>query len=336
MRIPLAFALLLACIASSDAQAPGDSAFRALDAYLRSELGRLRVPGAAVVVVRGDSLMYGATFGRGGESARAVTLETPFAIGSISKSITALAVMQLVDDRRVALDSSVTTYLPWFHPIGEGSATVTIRQLLNQNSGIPDYAGRMDWARPDSTDAALERHARRLATVKLAHPPGTMFEYANANYVLLGAVIQEVSHSSYERFIEERVFGPLAMKHSFASPTVAERNEQANGYRLWFGHPIARATTTFMRGNAPAGELMASAGDVARYERAPERRTISRRNDCVVDGSGAIAPAGVSTRHTLVLRNGVDVGNDWPRDCAVAQRACTGLLRLHRPSSGAQ
>jgi CubicO group peptidase (beta-lactamase class C family) len=267
MRIQRALALVLLCaVATSGAQRPGDSSFRALDAYLRSELRRLRIPGAVIAVVRGDSLVYSATFGRSDESGRAISLETPFVIGSLSKSVTALGVMMLVNDGRVALDSPVTAYLPWFHPTGEsGSNRITIRHLLNQNSGIPSYAGRMDWAHPDAGDAALERHARRLATVKLAHTPGTTFEYANANYVLLGEVIQEVIHSSYEDFVEKRVFAPLGMKRSFTSPAAAGQNAMALGYRLWFGRPVAAAKTDFIRSNLPAGELIASAADMARY-----------------------------------------------------------------------
>src|SRR5512142_2464117 len=175
--------VLLGVVSTSGAQPSRDSSFAAFDVYVRSELTRLRVPGAAVAVVRGDSLVHALLFGRADESGRAITLETPFMIGSIGKSMTALAVLQLVDAGRVALDSPVTRYLPWFHPTADAGRAeqVTIRQLLNQNSGIPSYTGRMDWAYPDTTDSALERHARRLATVKLAHSPGTTFEYADAN-----------------------------------------------------------------------------------------------------------------------------------------------------------
>ena len=270
MRHARALTLVLLCIAgpSSAQQSPfdNDSSFRALDAYLRSELSRLRIPGAAVAVVRGDSLVHSAVFGRADQSGPVITLETPFMIGSITKSMTALAVMQLVDDGRVALDSAVTVYLPWFHPVGQpGWGRVTIRQLLNQNSGIPTYVGRMDWAHPDTSDAALERHARRLATVKLTHAPGTTFEYANANYVLLGAVIQEVVQTSYEHYIDERLFRPLGMNRSFTSLRAAERSGLALGHRLWFGHPVAASEIAFIRSNLPAGQLTASVADMARY-----------------------------------------------------------------------
>jgi CubicO group peptidase (beta-lactamase class C family) len=267
MRIQRVLTLVLLCAAAtSGAQRPGDSSFRAVDAYLRYELTRLRVPGAAVAVVRGDSLVYSATFGRADESGRAVALETPFVIGSLTKSVTALGMMMLVNDNRVALDSPVTAYLPWFHPTGESdSSEITIRHLLNQNSGIPSYAGRMDWAHPDAGDGALERHARRLATVRLTHRPGTTFEYANANYVLLGEVIQEVSRTSYEQYVEEHIFARVGMRHSFTSSPPADGNAMALGYRLWFGHPVAAAKTEFIRSNLPAGGVIASAADMARY-----------------------------------------------------------------------
>ena len=292
--------LMLGLTWTSSAQSSPDSSFADFDTYLRSELTRLRVPGAAVAVIRGDSLVHALVVGRADGSGRAITLETPFMIGSISKSMTALAMMQLVDAGRVALDSPVTRYLPWFHPTLEGrrdggdGERVTIRQLLNQNGGIPAYAGRMDWAYPDTSETALERHARRLASVELAHLPGTIFEYANANYVLLGEVIQEVTRTSYERYLAEHVFGPLAMNHSFTSLFAAERSGMAGGFRLWFGHPRA-ADMPFMRSNLPAGQLIASAADMARYVRV-------HLNDGRYLGGTLLSPAATSELHRPASR----------------------------------
>lgn len=267
MRNPLVLTIGILCLCrTSLAQTPPDPSFRALDGYLRGELTRLRVPGAAVAVVRGDSLVHSAVYGRADESGRPVTFETPFLIGSTGKSMTALAVMELVDAGAVALDSPVTRYLPWFHPGGHtGAGPVTIRHLLNQNGGIPSSAGRGDWANPDTSDGALERHTRGLAGVTLAHPPGTTFEYANANYALLGQVIQAVTGTSYERYIRDHVFGPLAMNRSFTSQPAAERDGLASGYRFWFGHPLRASGMPLVRSILPAGYQIASAGDMARY-----------------------------------------------------------------------
>jgi len=289
--------VLLGLAQPSTAQSPPDSSFIAFDVYVRSELTRLRVPGAAIAVVRRDSLVHGMLFGRADDSGRAITLETPFMIGSISKSMTALAALQLVDAGRVALDSPVTQYLPWFHPtVGAGrAAEVTIRQLLNQNSGIPSYTGRMDWAYPDTTDAALERHARRLATVKLVRSPGTAFEYADANYVLLGELIQEVTHTSYERYMEEHVFGPLAMNRSFTSQWAAERNGMARGFKLWFGRPRASPEMPFIRSNLPADQLIASVADVARY-------LSVHLQDGRYAGGTLVSPAAMNELHRPVSR----------------------------------
>ncbi len=267
MRGTFALTLGMLCLCrSSVAQTSPDPSFRALDGYLRGELTRLRVPGAAVAVVHGDSLVHSAVLGRADQTGRAITLDTPFLIGSTGKSMTALAVMQLVDAGTVALDSPVSRYLPWFHPTGQaGAGRITIRQLLNQNSGIPSPAGRMDWANPDTSDGALERHTRGLAGVKLTHPPGTAFAYANANYALLGQLIQAVSGASYEHYLQEHLFKPLAMSRSFTSRPAAERNGMAMGYRFWCGHPFAAPGMAFVRSVLPAGYQIASARDMARY-----------------------------------------------------------------------
>ena len=267
MRNVFALTLGVLCLPRwSIAQATSEPSFRALEGYLQAELTHLRVPGAAVAIVRGDSLVHNAMFGRADESGRAVTLETPFLIGSLSKSMTALAIMELVDAGTIGLDSPVTQYLRWFHPAGQdGWGRVTIRNLLNQNSGIPASAGRMDWAHPDTSDTALERHTGALAGVRLAHPPGTAFEYANANYALLGQVIQAVTGMSYETYVRDRLFRPLAMNRSFTSQLAAERSGMARGYRFWFGHPVAAPGMPFVRSDIPAGYLISSAADMARY-----------------------------------------------------------------------
>lgn len=263
----LAFTLCVLCPSrSSSAQSTPDPSLRELDGYLRAELTRLRVPGAAVAVVRDGWPVYTFVFGRADESGRAVTLDTPFMIGSISKSMTALGAMELVGAGRLDLDAPVARYLPWFHPTGHaGWRQVTVRNLLNQDSGIPSSAGRSDWANPDTSAGALERHTRGLARVRLANPPGTTFEYANANYALVGQVIQAVTGTSYEQYIQEHLFSPLGMTRSFAFRRTAEQHGLALGHRFWFGLPVAARLTAFVRSTISAGYLMASVTDMVRY-----------------------------------------------------------------------
>lgn len=260
-------ALMASCLimASGRSFAAGEIQYQAIDSYLENELDRLHVPGATLVVMQGDQIMHIGVFGVADATGRKPTAETPFMIGSITKSITALAIMQLVDAGKVDIDAPIKRYLPWFHSAPENGAAITVRHLLNQNSGIPASAGRMGWTDADPGASALEQHARSLGNVVLHHPPGTTFAYANANYVLLGAIIESVSGQSYEAYIRDHIFRPLGLNTSFTSQSDAESNGMALGHRFWFGYPIAAPDMPFVRGMISAGYLISSARDMGRY-----------------------------------------------------------------------
>src|SRR5512138_2868748 len=101
------------------------------------------IPGLALGVVRGDKVVYLKGYGIAGPDGRAVTPQTPFILGSSSKSFTALAVMQLVEAGKIDLDAPVTSYVPWFRTADPTESNqITVRNLLNQDSGMGVYAGR--------------------------------------------------------------------------------------------------------------------------------------------------------------------------------------------------
>src|SRR2546425_5337859 len=117
--------------------------FAQIDSYIQAQLVESRMPGLALGIVHGDQIVHLQGFGKADDSGRAVTPQTPFFIGSNSKSFTALAVMQLVEAGKMRLDARVYEYLPWFRVADRSaSAVITVRQLLNQTSGLSTYAGR--------------------------------------------------------------------------------------------------------------------------------------------------------------------------------------------------
>ena len=103
-------------------------------------------------------------YGQAAPDGRAVTPQTPFMIGSVTKSFTALAIMQLVEAGQVELDVPVQTYLPWFRVADpQASAQITLRHLLNQTSGFSKGSGVQELMASDLSDAAIEAAVRRLA-----------------------------------------------------------------------------------------------------------------------------------------------------------------------------
>ena len=146
--------------------------YEAVDEYITARMRADHIPGVALAIVKGDQIVYLKGYGRADQSGRPVTPQTPFLIGSITKTFTALAVMQLVEAGKVELDAPVQRYIPWFRVADpQASAQITVRMLIDQTSGLPQSPTLVTWTWPDEPDA-IERHVRLLANVKLVFPPG--------------------------------------------------------------------------------------------------------------------------------------------------------------------
>ena len=238
--------------------------YEAVDKYITARMRSDRIPGVALAIVKGDQIVYLKGYGRADQSGRPVTPQTPFLIGSITKTFTALAVMQLVEAGEVELDSPVQRYIPWFRVADpKASAQVTVRMLIDQTSGLPQLPTFVTWTWPNEADS-IERHVRLLANTKLVFPPGQSFAYSNGNYATLGMLVQAVSGQSYEDYIRQHIFAPLDMQHSYVSQEAAMQDGMAMGHRWVFGFPIP-VTLPFNRANLPAGFAISSAEDMAHY-----------------------------------------------------------------------
>ena len=237
--------------------------FAAVDQYVQKQMRDGRVPGLALAIVHGGRIVHARGFGAADPSGRPVTPETPFILGSLSKSFTATAVLQLVDQGRVELDAPVQRYLPWFEVRDHSaSSRITIRQLLNHTSGIPRSAG-MGLVRGEEA-VTPKQQERLMARVRLAHAPGKTFEYSNANYWLLGLVVEAATGTSYGAYVQTHIFAPLHLTGSFTSEVDAERSGLAEGHRVWFGVPRPEDLPFYWRELA-VGYLISDANDIASY-----------------------------------------------------------------------
>ncbi|MBA2293089.1 MAG: beta-lactamase family protein [Gemmatimonadales bacterium] len=237
---------------------PDSPDFAAIDAYVTQSMASDRVPGVAIAIVHGDSIVHLRGFGHDGRG-NPVTGETGFVLGSMSKAFTALAVMQLVERQQVDLDAPVQRYLPWFRVADSAaSAAITVRQLLLHTSGIPTRAPR---ARGDTT--TLADHVRALASVSLANPPGTTHQYASPNYMVLGAIIEAVTGRPFGAYVNEEIFAPLEMRHSFADASRAGMG-LSRGHVYALGFPVA-TDLPHEHDRLPTAALIASAGDMGQF-----------------------------------------------------------------------
>ncbi len=227
---------------------------------LADQLEASGIPGGAVGVVRAGMIE---ARGVGSTGHGEVTADTPFVIGSATKSFTALAVMQLVDAGRVDLDAPVRDYVPGLELAdGEPLNEITVRSLLQQTSGLDDLAGGPLLA--SAADATPAEAVAELKDAELASWPGKTWRYANANYVLAGLVIERASGMSYGDYVQREIFTPLGMTHSSANTEAVGGDALTDGHRYWFG--VLRATEPTRRdATLAAGYLISTAADLGRY-----------------------------------------------------------------------
>jgi CubicO group peptidase (beta-lactamase class C family) len=238
----------------------------AIDGYIEQQMRRLNIPGISLALVEGDQILRIRGFGEARPRGEVPSLQTPFFIGSLTKSFTALAVMQPAEARKIELDAPVQRYLAWFRIADpKASAQMSVRHLLNQTSGLPEWSGEMQLANFDDRANATERQARALASIELSHPVGSACEYSNENYNLLGLIIEAASGETYADYLRDHIFRPLRMGHTYTSRAAAKQNGLAMGHRYWFALPIAAHNLPVPRGSLPSGQLISTAEDLAHY-----------------------------------------------------------------------
>ena len=278
-----------------------------LESFVQDEMTAQRVPGLALGIVEDNRIAYIRGFGKADDSGRAVTPQTPFIIGSVAKSFTALAIMQLVEANKIELDAPVQRYLPWFRVADEkASAEITVRHLLNHTSGISTKTGRTYQGDGDTSDSALEQAVRKLESAALTAPVGSKHQYSTINYSVLGLIVQTVAGQSYESYVQAKILDPLQMRNSFTSEGAAQPAGLATGYNYWFGRPRA-ANLAYNRGLVPAGYLIASAEDMTHY-------VVSQLNRGRYRDASVLSSSGISELHRPAVqtpKEGTSYGMGW-------------------------
>ncbi|MGG0654975.1 serine hydrolase domain-containing protein [Rummeliibacillus pycnus] len=233
-----------------------------IDEYMNNELKRQKIPGASIAIVKGDKVQYIKGYGISEPNGNKMTPQTPVVLGSVSKSFTALAIMQLVDQGMIQLDNPVQQYIPWFRVSDEeASKEITIRHLLNHTSGISEYDGQRAISEGDQS---LKKLVESLKGLRLEKKVGESYQYSNLNYAILGLVIEEVTKTPYDEYIRRNIYKPLQMVNSYTDPKEDKNNTIATGYRTMFGFKLPTEQLNH-EANVPHGYLISSAEDMANY-----------------------------------------------------------------------
>ena len=271
----------------------GETDFVAIDAYVTEQMNNLGIPGMALGIVQDGQIVHLQGFGVADSSGRAVTPQTPFYIGSLTKSFTALAVMQLVEAGKIDLDAPVQTYLPWFELADkEASAKITVRHLLNQTTGISNKDGNRDFA----SQKGLEESVRGYNSIQPTQPVGSTYQYSNLNYNIAGLIVEKVSGQSYAEYVTQHIFEPLDMRHSYASHAPALADGLAEGHYYMFGHAFRREQD-LPPAHLPAGFLIASVEDMTHY-------AIAQLNDGRYGDTAILSAQGIAELHAPTIPTG--------------------------------
>jgi D-alanyl-D-alanine carboxypeptidase len=251
----------------------------AIDALVESHLKARRIPGAAIAVVRAGRVVYEKAYGVANlETNTPVTLGSVFQIASVTKPLTATAMMKLVEEGKVSLDAPLATYVPdapttW--------SALTVRRLMSHTAGIfPGAIVRVDAAGNLTnregvplSDITARRTLEVLARAPIMFPAGERAFYCDACFFLAGLVIERASGMSYAQFMRDRLFAPLGMSQS----AIIDRWEVVPGlvpvYSIREGKLAPWRRDWQIEVNAYAG-VRATIGDLSRWDAALRARSI--------------------------------------------------------------
>mgnify|MGYP005839728277 CR=1 FL=1 len=263
---------------------------------VRAEMAERRIPAISVAVGDDYRLVWSEGFGMADvENSVPATGDTVYRLGSISKPIAAVAVMQLAERGLIDLDASIRRYVPAFP---EKPWKVTVRHLLSHTSGVRHYASV---AEVNSTRhyANSADPIEIFAADPLLFEPGTKYSYTTYGYCLLGAAIERASGVPIEEYLKKNVFAPAEMETAGVDNLYAIVPHRARGYQITSSGKLANCDLADTSNKIAGGGMLATAGDLVRFVSAFERgrlvkpATVDRMLTPAVLAGGAISQYGL-------------------------------------------
>lgn len=268
-KLPFSISLLLvllpAVVVAQNKPTLGSEKVTQIESLIRAVTSESKIPGLSVAVVSEDQLIYMNGFGVSDlENAVPAKSITAYRIGSLSKTITATAVMRLVEQGKLDLDAAVQKYCPAF-PAKQW--TVTARQLLAHLGGVRDYSNQrfleeyFSTRHYDSVTEALDI----FKNDPLLQEPGTKFSYSTYGYNLLGCAIEGASSTTYESYIGENILKPAGMSQTTVDDILRIIPNRARGYGKTRDGAVRNTALADTSNKVPAGGLVSTAEDLARF-----------------------------------------------------------------------
>jgi CubicO group peptidase (beta-lactamase class C family) len=243
---------------------PDEELVKTIDAMM-SEYFKPDEPGAAIIVTRNGKPLFRKGYGMANlELGVAIEPHMVFRLGSITKQFTSVCILMLAEQGKLDFQDDITRFLPDYPTQAH---TITIEHLLTHTSGIKSYTNMPEFMKFMRTDMSLEELIDVFKLQPMEFAPGTRFNYNNSGYVLLGAIVEKASGMTYTEFLQQNIFSPLGMEHSYfdmPSPIIPGR---VAGYK-----PAAEGyeNADYISMTLPhgAGSLASSVDDMAKWDAA--------------------------------------------------------------------
>lgn len=229
-----------------------------VDGFLEGIQKEQQIPGMVFVAVRGENVLYMKGYGRGANDLPADPERTLYRVGSISKIMTAVATLQLVERGRIGLDENVNAYLNRWSLPDTHENPVTLRNLLTHTGGFDDKAYEIDAPASNDERGFVGRLQKRMPA-RYA-PPGSAYSFSNMGYALAGSIIERYSRQQFASAVRKYIFEPLEMRQSAFAPTDEALLNLAPGHDDRGGEvPYTR------RFDMPATGMVSTASDMGRF-----------------------------------------------------------------------
>ena len=278
MQRTISIALLLSACVLAEARASAvEPSTHQIDAIF-TRLKSNNAPGAAVLVVRNGRTVFSHGYGVTDlRTLHKIDAHTNFRLASFTKQFTAACIMLLAHDGKLRYDDQLNDFFPQFPAYGK---SITVRNLLNHTSGLPDYEDilmkQYEGTPPEQIPQTLDAGVLKLLEAQTSgkFPAGSKWEYSNSGYAILAMIVEKASGKPFGQFLQERVFTPLGMKHTLAY----EKGKNVVLHRA-YGHTMEdngfqetdQSPTSAVLGD---GGIYSSLEDLARWDRALRDHTL--------------------------------------------------------------
>jgi CubicO group peptidase (beta-lactamase class C family)/D-alanyl-D-alanine dipeptidase len=238
-------------------------AVQSLERWITTEVDAKALPALSIALVDDQRIIWARGFGFADPERKIpASAGTVYRVGSVSKLITDLAVMQLVEQRRLDLDAPVTRYLPEFSPRNPFETPITLRMLMSHRSGLvrePPVGHYFDPSPP-----TLAVVVQSLNTTTLVNKPGTHTKYSNAGIAVVGLVVERLRGEPFPETVRRTLLDPLGMPRSSFEPGSELAKDLALG-AMWTYDGQNITNPTFLLGTGPAGNLVSTVNDLGHF-----------------------------------------------------------------------